>query len=56
MTSPKKPEPAIGHRRGKSLKEQNRWQLWLVVAFNSLFLYGVVQANTIKVDGLRASY
>ncbi|MGA2271584.1 MAG: hypothetical protein ABSH44_24230 [Bryobacteraceae bacterium] len=41
---------------GKSLKEQNRWQLWLVVAVNSLFLYGVVQANAIKVAGLRAVF
>jgi hypothetical protein len=41
---------------GKSLKEQNRWQLWLVVAFNALFLYGVAQANAIKVDGLKALF
>jgi hypothetical protein len=40
----------------KSLKGQNRWQLWLVVAANSLFLYGVVQANSIKLDGLRAVF
>jgi hypothetical protein len=41
---------------GKSLKEQNRWQLWIIVAANSLFLYGVVQANTIKADGLRSAF
>jgi hypothetical protein len=41
---------------GKSLKDQNRWQLWIIVAANSLFLYGVVQANAIKVDGLRAAF
>lgn len=41
---------------GKSLKEQNRWQLWLVVAFNALFFYGVAQANAIKVEGLRAMF
>lgn len=41
---------------GKSLKEQNRWQLWIIVAANSLFLYGVVQANAIKSDGLRAAF
>jgi hypothetical protein len=40
---------------GKSLKEQNRWQLWIIVAANSLFLYGVVKANAIKADGLRAA-
>jgi hypothetical protein len=43
-------------RGSKSLKEQNRWQLWLVVAVNSVFLYGVAQANAIKVDGLRAAF
>jgi hypothetical protein len=41
---------------GKSLKEQNRWQLWIVVSVNTLFLYGVAQANAIKVDGLRALF
>jgi hypothetical protein len=41
---------------GKSLKEQNRWQIWLIVAANSLFLYGIVQANAIKLDGLRAAF
>lgn len=40
----------------KALKEQNRWQLWLIVAANSLFLYGVVQANAIEVEGLRAMF
>jgi len=41
---------------GKSLKEQNRWQLWIIVAGNSLFLYGVIQANAIKIDGLRSAF
>ena len=41
---------------GKPLKEQNRWQLWIIVAINTLFLYGVVQANAIKVDALRAIF
>ena len=39
---------------GKSLKDQYRWQLWIIVAVNTLFLYGVAQTNAIKVDGLRA--
>jgi hypothetical protein len=55
MTEPRN-VAAPGGTGGKSLKEQNRWQLWLVVAFNSLFLYGVVQANAIRVDGLRAAF
>lgn len=41
---------------GKSIKEQNRWQLWLVLAVNSLFFYGVAQANAIKIDGVRALF
>jgi len=41
---------------GKSLKEQNRWLLWAIVAANSLFLGGVVQANAIRSDGLRAAF
>lgn len=45
-----------GGETGKSLKEQNRWQLWIIVAVNSLFLYGVVKSNTISTDGLRAAF
>lgn len=45
-----------GGEAGKSLKDQNRWQLWLIVAANSLFLYGVVQANAMKADGLRSIF
>lgn len=45
-----------GGETGKSLKDQNRWQLWIIVAANSLFLYGVVRANAIKADGLRAAF
>ena len=47
---------ARGGEGGKSLKDQNRWQIWIIVAVNSLFLYGVVQANAIKLDGLRAAF
>jgi hypothetical protein len=55
MTEPKNVAAPAGSG-GKSLKEQNRWQLWLAVAFNSVFLYGVVQANAIRVEGLRAAF
>jgi hypothetical protein len=41
---------------GKSLKDQNRWQVWIIVAANSLFLCGVVQANAIRADGVRAAF
>ncbi len=40
----------------KSLKEQNRWYLWLIIAANFLFLYTVVQANAIETAGLRAVF
>jgi hypothetical protein len=40
----------------KSLKEQNRWQIWLIIAVNSLFLYGVVEANAIEIDGIRSIF
>jgi hypothetical protein len=40
----------------KSLKEQNRWQIWLIIALNSLFLYGVVEANAIEIDGIRSIF
>ncbi|MGD0971231.1 MAG: hypothetical protein ABSA04_07515 [Desulfobaccales bacterium] len=40
----------------KSLKEQNRWQIWLIVVANSLFLYAVIQANAIEATGLRAMF
>jgi hypothetical protein len=49
------PGPRNGEA-GKSLKDQNRWQLWIIVATNSLFLYGVIQANAIRVEGLRAVF
>ncbi|MGO9018382.1 MAG: hypothetical protein ACLQVJ_08535 [Syntrophobacteraceae bacterium] len=40
----------------KSLKEQNRWYLWLIIAANSLFLYTVVQTNAIETAGLRTIF
>lgn len=36
----------------KSLKEQNSRTLWMVVAVNALFFYGVLNANAISMDGL----
>jgi len=48
--------PPRGSETGKSLKEQNRWQLWIIVAANSLLLYGVVRGNAIRLDGLRAVF
>jgi hypothetical protein len=48
--------PVDPTRAGKSLKDQNRWQLWIVLAANTLFLYGIVQSNAIRVGGLRALF
>jgi hypothetical protein len=42
--------------RERSLKDQNRWQLWLVIAANTLFLYIVVQANAIELRGAKAVF
>jgi hypothetical protein len=40
----------------KSLKEQNLWKLWLLVSLNTVFLYGVIQADAIEVNGLRSIF
>ena len=56
MTNASDAAAAPHEAAGKSLKEQNRWQLWILVAVNSLFLYGLVQGNAIRVDGLRAAF
>jgi hypothetical protein len=40
----------------KSLKEQNRWQIWLVVAANFLLLYAAVQTNAIQASGLSSVF
>ena len=45
-----------GGETGRSLKDQYRWQLWIIVAGNSLFLYGVVQANAVRLAGLRSAF
>ena len=38
----------------KSLKDQNNWKLWLIIAANTLFFYGVLISNHIGIDGLKA--
>jgi hypothetical protein len=40
----------------KSLKEQNNLTLWMVMAVNALFFYGVLNANAISMDGLSAIF
>ncbi|MEO6325437.1 MAG: hypothetical protein ABIQ65_12490 [Thermoanaerobaculia bacterium] len=34
------------------MKDQTRWQLWLMVAANAMLLYGIIQANAIRLWGL----
>jgi hypothetical protein len=48
--------PADSSHSSKSLKDQNRWQLWVILATNTMFLYGVIQANAIKIDGVRSLF
>jgi hypothetical protein len=40
----------------KSLKDQNRCQIWFIIGVNSLFLYGIVEANAIQIDGIRSIF
>ncbi len=48
--------PTTTGLRSESLKDQYRWQLWIIVAVNTLFLYGVAQANAIQIEGLRGVF
>ena len=41
---------------GKSLKEQNRWQLWLVIAANVVALYFVLQSDVLSTAGLKGIF
>lgn len=38
---------------GKSLKEQNRWQLWLVIAANVVAFYFILQSDVLSAAGLK---
>jgi hypothetical protein len=40
----------------KSLKDQNNWKLWLIIAANALFFYGILISNHIGIDGLKAVF
>ncbi len=40
----------------KSLKEQNNWKLWLIVAANALFFYGILITHEISLSGLKAVF
>jgi hypothetical protein len=37
----------------RSLKDQNRWQLWLAIAANALIFYAVIQVESFTLAGLK---
>jgi len=37
------------------LKDQNRWQLWLIIAVNAAVFYGACQWETFQMSGLKAA-
>jgi hypothetical protein len=37
----------------KTLKDINRWQIWLIIAANAVVFYGASQWDTIAVSGFR---
>jgi hypothetical protein len=40
----------------KSLKDQNRWQLWLTIALNAVVFYSVVQSDSILETGWKGLF
>jgi hypothetical protein len=39
----------------QKLKDQNRWQLWLIIAANAVVFYGACQWETFELSGLKAA-
>lgn len=39
----------------QKLKDQNRWQLWLIITANALVFYGACQWETFALSGLKAA-
>lgn len=39
----------------QQLKDQNRWQLWLIIAANAVVFYGACQWVTFQISGLKAA-
>jgi hypothetical protein len=39
----------------QKLKDQNRWQLWLIIAANAVVFYGACQWETIALSGFKAA-
>lgn len=39
-----------------SLKDQNRWQLWLIITLNAIIFYSIIQSNTIETAGWKGLF
>lgn len=39
----------------QKLKDQNRWQLWLIIAANAVVFYGACQWETFELSGIKAA-
>lgn len=42
-------------RGSQKLKDQNRWQLWLIIAANAVVFYGACQWETFQISGPKAA-
>jgi hypothetical protein len=42
--------------RSNSLKDQNRWQLWLAIALNAVVFYSVIQSGAIATAGWKGIF
>lgn len=40
----------------KSLKEQNNWKLWLVLAANAVFFYTVIRTGSLQLSGVQKAF
>ena len=40
----------------KSLKDENRWQLWLIIALNAVVFYTITQSDTIAAAGWKGLF
>jgi hypothetical protein len=39
----------------QKLKDQNRWQLWLIIGANAVVFYGACQWETFELSGVKAA-
>jgi hypothetical protein len=41
--------------KSKTLKDLNRWQIWLIIATNAVVFYGASQLDAIAASGFRTA-